>query len=133
MFSNLEYYYKKTWQISFASIICASINILLNYFFISKFGYHAAGYTTLFSYILLALCHFAMYKWVMRKEIKVIKNLYNMKFIVFSTIFVLSCMFIIIFTYNYFFIRYSLIGISLLLCIIFRKKLIELIKNIMVK
>ena len=62
---------KKTWQISFASIICASINILLNYFFISKFGYHAAGYTTLFSYILLALCHFAMYKWVMRKEIKV--------------------------------------------------------------
>ncbi len=133
MFSNLEYYYKKTWQISFASIICASINILLNYFFISKFGYHAAGYTTLFSYILLALCHFAMYKWVMRKEIKVIKNLYKMKFIVFSTILVLSCMFIIIFTYNYIFIRYSLIGISLLLCIIFRKKLIELIKNIMVK
>ncbi|MCM1131338.1 MAG: oligosaccharide flippase family protein [Anaeroplasma bactoclasticum] len=133
MFSNLEYYYKKTWQISVASIICAGLNIGLNYVFIPKFGYYAAGYTTLVSYVLLALCHFAMYKWVLKKEIKTIKNLYNMYFLFFSSLFVLVSMFFIIFTYNYIYIRYSLIVVILILGIIFRKKIITLIKNIMVK
>ena len=54
---NLEYFKKKTWHISAATIICAIVNIILNYIFIMKAGYLAAAYATLISKILLFALH----------------------------------------------------------------------------
>lgn len=55
---NVEMYYEKTGSISTMSILVALLNIVLNYFCIRKWGYMAAGYTTLASYILFAVCHY---------------------------------------------------------------------------
>lgn len=46
---NIEFYNKKTAGISIATVISASLNVIMNYFFIKKFGYIAAAYTTLIS------------------------------------------------------------------------------------
>ena len=56
---GIEFYHKKTGWISACTFGTAICNILLNMFFIPRFGYHAAAYTTLASYFLYALFHMA--------------------------------------------------------------------------
>ena len=58
--SAVEYYYEKTKFIAVGSLGAATINIILNYVFISKYGYIAAAYTTLFTYILYFVFHFVL-------------------------------------------------------------------------
>lgn len=63
MYVNIEQYSKKTIGMAFASVIAASINYILNLYFIPKFGYIAAAYTTFIGYfILLSLHIFLVYK-----------------------------------------------------------------------
>ena len=58
IYSNLLLYYKKTKTIMIATIIAAVINLVLNYVFINKYGYMAACYTTIISYIILAFMQY---------------------------------------------------------------------------
>ena len=58
LYVNIEFYHKKQKDIAFATIIAAVINIGLNAFFIPKYGYVAAAYTTLAGYIVLFIIHF---------------------------------------------------------------------------
>lgn len=52
-----EYYTKKTKYIMFGTLIAAVINLVTNYLFIQAFGFIAAAYTTLFSYICYLILH----------------------------------------------------------------------------
>ncbi|MCR5788993.1 MAG: oligosaccharide flippase family protein, partial [Lachnospiraceae bacterium] len=52
---NVELFYKKTPIIAASSCVAALLNYLLNLCFIPRFGYIAASYTTLASYIVLML------------------------------------------------------------------------------
>ena len=55
---QVEYYYAKTKYIAFGSILAAIVNIILNSIFIHQYGYIAAAYTTLISYLLYFLFHY---------------------------------------------------------------------------
>ena len=52
-----EYYAKKTHYIMIGTIIATVINIVTNYVFIQMYGYIAAAYTTLFSYVVYFILH----------------------------------------------------------------------------
>ena len=52
-----EYYKKKTQYIMAGTIVAAIINVITNYIFIRAYGYIAAAYTTLFSYICYVVLH----------------------------------------------------------------------------
>lgn len=54
LYSDIAVYYKKTKFVMYPAIIAALSNLVLNYIFIRIYGYMAAAYTTLFSYIILA-------------------------------------------------------------------------------
>ena len=54
LYSNIAVYYKRSKYVMYPAIIAAGLNLFLNYIFIRLFGYMAAAYTTLFSYIVLA-------------------------------------------------------------------------------
>lgn len=60
MYVNIEQYSKKTVGMALASVIAAVTNVLLNAFFIPRFGYVAAAYTTLLSYGILVIIHMLM-------------------------------------------------------------------------
>ena len=63
LFGVIVFYYEKSKYVMCTTVTAAISNILLNYIFIPRFGFLAAGYTTLASYILLAiLSYFAMRK-----------------------------------------------------------------------
>lgn len=58
MYVQVEFYKKKMRMVAIGTSIAALINIGLNYVLIPKFGYIAAGYTTLIGYVVLFLIHY---------------------------------------------------------------------------
>ncbi len=68
LFATFEYYYEKTHYVTAATIAGAALNIVLNAIFIPKFGFVAAGYTTLICYILYAFAHYYFMRKVTKAE-----------------------------------------------------------------
>lgn len=66
--SSVEYYYEKTKYIALGTGMAAIINIVLNYIFIGEFGYIAAAYTTLVTYLLYFIFHYVI-AWKIHKSI----------------------------------------------------------------
>ena len=58
LFADFSFYYQKTFNIMIASVAGAILNVFLNYMFIPRFGYIAAGYTTLACYIIYDFLHY---------------------------------------------------------------------------
>lgn len=75
MFVNVEQFKKKTIGMAIGSISAAVLNFVLNILFIPKYGYIAAAYTTLASFLWLLIVHMIVIKII--KEDKV----YDYKFI----------------------------------------------------
>ena len=57
LYVNVEHFYKKTVYITINTLIAAGTNIVLNYIFVPKYGYVAAAYTTLASYLIAFILH----------------------------------------------------------------------------
>lgn len=57
LYVNIEHYYKKTLYITANTLIAAGTNLILNYIFIPYYGYVAAAYTTIASYVLSFVLH----------------------------------------------------------------------------
>lgn len=57
LYVNIEHYHKKTKGITVNTVIAAITNIILNLLLIPRFGYVAAAYTTLISYLVSFVLH----------------------------------------------------------------------------
>jgi len=77
-FINVEFYYEEKKMLIYGSIGAAILNIILNYIFIPAYGFVAAGYTTLVSYIVFALSNYYTMQLCLKKR-QLIDNLYNYK------------------------------------------------------
>ncbi len=75
LYVNIEHYHKKTVFITVNTMIAAATNIVLNYILIPQYGYVAAAYTTLVSYLLSFVLHA---RYAKRLE----PDLYPLKFFV---------------------------------------------------
>ena len=129
MFSTIEYFYQKTIRIAIATTISAIINVTLNLYFIRIFGYYAAGYTTLFSYILLALMHFIFYRLIVKDKLGSNIEVYSLKIINVCSIVVLSSMLLMALTYRILIIRYVLIVLMLIIIFVKGKDIKKLFLN----
>lgn len=58
-----EYYLKKTQYVMAGTMAAALINVITNYVFIKRYGYMAAAFTTLFSYV----CYLVMHVLISRR------------------------------------------------------------------
>ena len=66
---NLELYTKKTALIAGNSVIAAIINIGLNAYYIPRYGYIAAAYTTLAGYFVLMILHYICTRFMLREKV----------------------------------------------------------------
>lgn len=57
LYVNTEHFHKKTKSIAAYTVIAAVFNLITNYIFIPQYGYVAAAYTTLASYIVALVLH----------------------------------------------------------------------------
>lgn len=81
----VEYYHEKTKYIAIGTIMAALINVILNYICILKWGYVAAAYTTIFTYMLYCAFHSIIASRILNGL-----SLYNMFFFAAMIIFVVS-------------------------------------------
>ena len=101
LYVNIEFYYKKTFLISIATLLATMINIALNYILIPYFGYIAAAYTTMMGYLFMLVFHFfAVSKFTPRGKI------FSIKIIVISLIVVIGSAELVKMLYGYTLLRY---------------------------
>ena len=124
LFVNIEFYMKKTQFIAIGTILAAVLNFGLNFFFIPRFGYISAAYTTLAGYLLLFILHYLISKKWLNEDI------YNEKFLFSWTLSICAITSLIIIFYENITIRY---GIAIILYVFlfskYRKYLKDLILN----
>lgn len=124
MFANIVFYYKRPKYVMVASVISTILNIGLNFVFIKEFGYIAAGYTTLFCYMVQAFIDYL----AMRKVAPA--KMYNMKFIFGLSLIIVAIALLSNLVYDFIIIRYIIILSILVLIFIFRKQIMQIIKTI---
>ncbi len=121
LYANILYYHKKPKYVMYASVISAALNILLNYIFIPKYGYIAAGYTTLFCYLLQATLDFLL----MRSYVG--QSVYNMKHIGILSAIIIALSILSPHIYAFRLLRYFAVLLSIVVAILMRDR----IKNIL--
>lgn len=128
IFINVEFYFEKNKLVAFSSILSAALNIILNLIAIPKFGYLAAGYTTLCCYLINMVFHsFASIRLLKSNNMAYPFNLQN---IVLLTLISISIMFIATFLYSKTAIRYTVILLFVIIAVIKNKTLKSQIKDV---
>ena len=127
--SIVELYYERNKRIMIASVIAAITNIILNYALIPIYGYFAAGYTTLFSYIVLSILHYFFLKNIQKEELDGVAII-NPKSILFLSLIVLCGMILFTYLYSHTLIRMVVVIILIILCIINKDRFVNVIKSI---
>lgn len=129
-FVAILFYYKSILSLAITSIISASVNILLNLLLLPMFGFAAAGYTTLISFILFAIGTAYFANKACKKHLGYsITKLYDLRMFVILALLMLAVMFMMVFLYRLTVIRYLFIALLLLSCLIFHKKIIQFLKT----
>lgn len=124
LFANLEFYFEEKYYLVGGSILSAVVNIVLNAWLIPIFGYVAAAYTTLFSFILFAMCNY----WCMVRVCKKHDtgyHIYDFKKLIGLSVAFMAAGFVLMEFYNLGIVRYCLIAVVLIVCFIKRKRLID--------
>jgi O-antigen/teichoic acid export membrane protein len=129
LFADFEFYFEKKNFLMIASVIAAVLNVFLNYVFIGKFGYYAAGYTTLFCYVVYAIGHYVFMKKICSEYIGAVKVYDERVLISIAMVFIFSG-FVFLSLYSHIFLRYILIVIIISISIINRKKIGKYIRII---
>ena len=124
IYANIIYFYKKPKYVMYASVTAMVLNVVLNYIFIPKYGFAAAGYTTIFCYFVQSVMdYFAMRKVVAEK-------IYDMRYIGALTLAVTAISLLSGFIYDYFILRYAVIALILAVCVAFRKRVFDAVSSV---
>lgn len=129
VFVNVELYYEKTGTVTIVTCIGAGCNLLLNYYFIQSFGYIAAGYTTLICYVFFAFAHAKIVSKVLKRNYGKTKG-FDYRTLFFLSIIVLAFVIVTTISYNYLALRVLILVSLLLVCIMKKKWIIALLKNL---
>lgn len=68
LFINVEFFYEEKKKLVWASIGAAAANLILNWIFIKMYGFIAAAYTTLASYIIFVFANYRAMKQVLKEK-----------------------------------------------------------------
>lgn len=130
--TNIEFYYKKRVGLIIASVFAAVLNIVLNAIFIPKFGFIAAGYTTLLSYIVFAVGNYLVILRYVRKG-RELYGIYNIKLLllVFLVFMIVNACAMLL--YDFMIARICIMAATAIVLFAFRKKIIKYFKQLLSK
>ena len=121
LIGNFAFFYEKTKFVMFGTMGAALANIILNAIFIPRFGYVAAGYTTLACYILYSLLHYFVMLKICREN--GIEQPFNSKAIWSVAVVSVLLSIVSVFLYRYTLPRYLVI-ILIIGILIWKRKII---------
>lgn len=123
VYMRIELYHKKTMFAMIATTMAAALNIVLNLIFIRKYGFVAAGYTTLVCYALLTLFHYLNVKK------QGFEDCIDNKRVLLLSIVVILCSLGINGLYAFPTMRYVAIILILMGCFVKRRTILQVIKK----
>lgn len=129
LFINVEFYYEEKKMLVYGSMGAAVLNIVLNYILIPLFGFVAAGYTTLASYIVFALSNYYTMRLVLKKR-NLPDNMYDYKALLWLFIVFMIVGFVGVALYGNLTIRIIVALFVLVIMILNRNKFIAALKSI---
>jgi O-antigen/teichoic acid export membrane protein len=129
VFINIEFYYEKNKYTSLAAVCSAALNVGLNALLIPRFGYLAAGYTTLFCYVVNMLFHYLMAVKITKRNGDVF--CFRMKTIILQSITAVAFSFILMLTYENVMLRYALLVSLATVAVLNRKRLKVALHNVL--
>lgn len=132
VFARVQEYYERKISVVIPSVLCAFLNLILNYVFIGAYGYQAAAYTTFVCYLLFCIMHYFFYRKVCR-EILNGENLYNIRELIRISVFVISAGTAVSLVNRILWLKYSVFIVMMVVMFFLRKKLFEYIKEIISK
>jgi len=121
---NIMFYFEEKKRLVFSSIGAAMLNLVLNYIFIKLFGFVAAGYTTLASYIVFSLANaLSLRKMLITRKIRM--DAYNIKWLI--LIFITLCALGIVgmLLYLYLIVRITCVVVVAIILLVQRKRMIS--------
>lgn len=125
IYANVIYYYRKPKYVMYASVFSTLLNILLNYLFIPRFGYVAAGYTTFVCYLVQAIIDYIAAHKVVHQSI------YDMKYLGLLSIIITVLALLGNVLYISTIVRYGFIILLSVIIILLRKKLFNDFKTLL--
>lgn len=125
LYSDIAVYYKKTKYVMYPAIIAAVSNLILNYIFIKIYGYMAAAYTTLFSYILFALFQGVWAKKICKEYGIESGTIYNDKYMIALAVITTLISLSGILFYDNTILRYGVVILLAVVCAVIGKKVIK--------
>ena len=132
LFINVEFYYEEKTMLVWGSIGAAVLNIILNWVLIPMFGFVAAGYTTLASYIVFAGWNYFNVKLIAKNK-GITLDYFNVKALIGIFLIFAALSFLATALYELLLIRWCIIGAVLLALVIFHKKVIAFVKSVLVR
>lgn len=129
-FAAFEFYYEKTKYISLATFGGAILNIVFNLLFIPRFGYVAAGYTTLTCYVVYVAAHYCFMKRILSDQ-EIGKRIYSIKVMMFIAGVFMIAGFLFSLTYEIWQLRYLLLLLLVFMCVYKKKKIAAFIEKIL--
>ena len=114
LYVNLEHYHKKTVYITANTLLAAGANIILNFIFIPRYGYIAAAFTTLVSYLISFVLHSKYAR-------KIEKNLYPIKVFLRPSIHILCSIVVFYIFLDQWYVRWPCVVIYLI-AMIYRER-----------
>lgn len=132
LFINVEFYYEEKTLLVWGSIGSAVLNIILNALLIPKFGFIAAGYTTLVSYVAFAVANYFTMQVVLKKQGFTMKA-FDLKGLILLFAAFAALSFTAMALYEYRLIRFIIVGVVLLALIIMHKKVIAFVKSVLTR
>ncbi len=69
IYANHSFYRKRTGYISAATLLAGAVNVVTNYLFIPRYGYGAAAWTTLGSFVLLFGLHYVIARFLLGERV----------------------------------------------------------------
>ena len=123
MYVNIEHFHKKTPYITINTLIAAIINIVLNFIFIPKYGYVAAAYTTLISYLVSFLLHSFYAK-------KLEPKLYPLRFFVKPFLHIIVAIAIFYLFKEYWYVRWGILAVYTIVILVKERQKIKNFINI---
>ena len=124
LYATVEFFHKKSTGIAVATIVSCLVNIGLNALLIPRYGFVAAAYTTLISNIVLILMHYYFYRKCQGERV------YSDKlFLLISIVTIGACEMCNLLYLNTT-VRYAVILVLLVVAVVFRNRIIGLLKRI---
>ena len=130
IFADIELYYEKTKYVLISSLVGTVSNIMLNLVFIPKYGFYAAGYTTVAGFFLMTLIHyFFLSKTCNANQIQILEMI-PLPMICFITVGLAILSGLAMLLYPFAVVRYFLMVLATVIIVLQKNRLVEIYKRL---